>query len=139
MWGSAGADPQIPGVANAPATGGPDGSFEVPRNRCKLEAVRASKAQGRTREVVISVMWGGNWDGWGGGLFMVLTMLIVWGGLVWLVVYAIRASSRSDGRSTDGRSGDRSAIQILEERFARGEIDRNEFEERRRVLRSEAA
>jgi putative membrane protein len=29
-----------------------------------------------------------------------------------------------------------SAMQILEERFARGEIDRDEFEERRRALQS---
>jgi len=30
--------------------------------------------------------------------------------------------------------GDRSAIDILNERYARGEIDRNEYEERRRIL-----
>jgi putative membrane protein len=34
------------------------------------------------------------------------------------------------GYPTDGRA----ALDILRERFARGEIDKNEFDERRRVL-----
>jgi putative membrane protein len=80
--------------------------------------------------------WTGTWDGWWGGLLMFLAMLVFWGGLIWVIVYAVREFSRP--RET--RSGQRmSAIQILEERFARGEIDRDEFEERRRVLESKAA
>jgi len=79
-------------------------------------------------------MWNANWDSWGGALVMSLMMLIFWGGLIWLIAYSIRGFSRSGGRDPD-----RSAIQVLEERFARGEIDRDEFEERRRVLGSKAA
>jgi putative membrane protein len=65
--------------------------------------------------------------------------------LVWLVflavlvvglVLVVRAlTDRSGGVSGAGGSTI-SAMQILEERFARGEIDRKEFEERRRTLQS---
>jgi putative membrane protein len=79
--------------------------------------------------------WTGTWNGWWGGLLMLLGMLVFWGGLIWVIAYAVREFSRS--RET--RSDRISAIQVLEERFARGEIDRDEFEERRRVLESNAA
>lgn len=39
------------------------------------------------------------------------------------------------GRSTAAREVVREALSILEERFARVDIDREEFEERRRTLR----
>lgn len=65
---------------------------------------------------------------------MALWMLAFWAGLILLVVWAVRIFSR------DGYSGSRSdqsagrALRILEERFARGQIDRDEFEERRSTL-----
>lgn len=49
------------------------------------------------------------------------------------IVVMVRALTERGGGS--GRSAS-SALEILEERFARGEIDRDEFEERRRALRS---
>lgn len=81
------------------------------------------------------MMWWGNWDGWGGALVMSIAMLVFWGGLILLVAYAIRESSRPRDRGNDAPS----AMRILEERFARGEIDRDEFEERRRILDPKAA
>ena len=49
------------------------------------------------------------------------------------VVVLVRAlTDRGAGTGSRGPS----AIEILEERFARGEIDREEFEERRRSLQS---
>jgi putative membrane protein len=72
------------------------------------------------------------WD-WFWGAFM---MLVFWGGLAAVIVFAIRAfggTSRSNsGDTTDART-------ILEARFAKGEISREEFEERKRVLNSRAA
>ena len=63
-------------------------------------------------------------------------MLLLWGGLVAVIVVAIRAfggTSRSaGGDTTDPKT-------ILEARFARGEISREEFEERKHVLESRAA
>ena len=49
------------------------------------------------------------------------------------VVYLVRALADRDAGSARSAS---SAVQILEERFARGEIDREEFEDRRRTLES---
>lgn len=48
------------------------------------------------------------------------------------VVYLVRALTDRDA----GARSASSALQILEERFARGEIDREEFEDRRRTLES---
>lgn len=66
-------------------------------------------------------MWGA-WD-WGlGGLAMVLLWMFVAGGAVWFVLTVHRPR------------GERRARRILEERFARGEIDAEEMRVRLRVL-----
>ena len=75
-------------------------------------------------------MWGG---GWGGMLFGFLMMVAVIAAIVVAVVLLTRAiGGGGRGRSTDGAGRD--ALGILEARFAQGEIDREEFEERRRIL-----
>ena len=80
------------------------------------------------------MMWTSDWDGWGGALWMSFMMLVFWGGLIWLIIYGVRRSSPPGHEVTAP-----TAIEQLEGRFARGEIDRDEFEERRRVLTSTAA
>lgn len=80
------------------------------------------------------MMWTGTWNGWAGSWAMLLGMVLFWGGLIWTVAYLARGSRPSDPRSVA-----RPAMEILEERFARGEIDRDEFEERRQALGRKAA
>lgn len=81
-------------------------------------------------------MYGYGFDGWGGGgmiggLFM---MVLFWGGLIALVVILVRWLDR-DGAARFGPASQRSsALHLLEERFARGEIDKDEFVERKRLL-----
>jgi putative membrane protein len=65
----------------------------------------------------------------GGWLFMVLLPIVV----VALVIWALSASGRGFWARGD-QDKEWSALQLLEERFARGEIDREEFERRREVL-----
>jgi putative membrane protein len=76
------------------------------------------------------MMWGDGW-GWGwiaGGLMM----LVFWGGLIALIVYFVRGRARSS--EPGEKQTTRDARDILAERFARGEISGEEFEERKRVL-----
>jgi len=61
----------------------------------------------------------------GGGLMWLFWILVILA-LVWLAVALVRGSS---GRMS------KSALEILDERFARGEIDREEFEKMREALR----
>ena len=75
-------------------------------------------------------MWGG---GWGGMLFGFQMMVAVIAAIVVAVVLLTRAlGGGGRGRPAGSARGD--ALDILEARFARGEIDREEFEERRRIL-----
>jgi putative membrane protein len=57
-------------------------------------------------------------------------MIVFWGSLIVLVVLLVRWLSGGGG-ALQSRS---SALQILQERFARGEIDKEEYEERRKIL-----
>ncbi len=76
-------------------------------------------------------MWDGGWHGWlfGPVMMILLVALVVVG-----VVLAIRWSG-GDGRGgPSGGPPQRTPRDILNERFARGEIDKEEYEERRRIL-----
>jgi putative membrane protein len=74
--------------------------------------------------------------GWGMGGLMFgggLVMLLFWGGLILLVVLLVRWLGGVSPPAGSERPG-QSALAILEERFARGEIDQQEFENRRKIL-----
>lgn len=70
-------------------------------------------------------------NGCGGMLLWSLLFLVLIVGGIWLAVRAFQGAGGS-GSSTTGSS----AMGVLEERFVRGEIDREEFEDRRRALES---
>jgi putative membrane protein len=70
----------------------------------------------------------GGW-GWGGWLAMTLTMLAFWGLVAWVVLNVVR---QPGGRREPGPD----AEEILAQRFARGEIDEDEFRQRREALRA---
>ncbi len=78
-------------------------------------------------------MWGG---GWIGMLFGFLMMAAVIAAIVALVIFVVRVVG-GQGRPAGG-GGSRAALDVLEARFARGEIDSQEFEERRRLLGEES-
>ncbi len=68
--------------------------------------------------------------GWGPGSgWMLLWMALFWAGTILLIIWGVRQITRSSRQ--DGSR----ALEILEERYARGEIDREEFESRRHDLR----
>jgi putative membrane protein len=78
---------------------------------------------------VVVMMWG---DGWG-WLAGVLMMLVFWGALLVLVLFVVRGfRTRSSG---EAQPSDRPiAEETLAERFARGEISQEDFEQRGKVL-----
>lgn len=67
------------------------------------------------------------------GLGVVIFLGLIIGG-AYLIIRAIRGDGRPGDRGSGDVRGPSNAAAILEERFARGEIDRDEFEERRRTL-----
>ena len=70
--------------------------------------------------------------GWGGGLWMLGGLLLVIGAVV-LVAWLVTRSSRAGGPASQGSSGP-TPSQILGERFARGEITTQEFEQAKKAL-----
>jgi putative membrane protein len=74
---------------------------------------------------------------WGGGWFLMPLMMVFWlallVGAVILIVRWLGASGRIEPRRTKAGSD---ALDILRARFAKGEIDKAEFEERRALLES---
>jgi len=80
------------------------------------------------------MMWWYVGSGWGGWLAMGLMMVVTWGLLIFGGVAVWRAVSRTDRgpRPADTPTPER----LLDERFARGEIDVDEYTHRRELLRS---
>lgn len=70
--------------------------------------------------------------GFGGGIFGFALMILFWGlvivGVVFLIHSFFRKSSAGDVREEDA------ALEILRKRYARGEIDRKEFETKKKDL-----
>ncbi|HEU4515336.1 MAG TPA: SHOCT domain-containing protein [Nocardioidaceae bacterium] len=80
-------------------------------------------------------MWGMHDGlGWGGWLLMGLMTLLVVGLLVGLVLLVVRSTSGRGAVSGSGAPAS-TAEHLLDERFARGEIDEEEYLRRRSVLR----
>jgi putative membrane protein len=86
--------------------------------------------------VLAQERWDGTWGMhpmfwmWGaGGIVMLVMMLVFWALVIAGIVVGIRWLVRPGG----GGARDQ-ALEILRERYARGEIDREEFEARRRDL-----
>jgi putative membrane protein len=79
-------------------------------------------------------MWHGYYSG--GGWWMLGLGFLFWGSIIALIVWAARRgwSDRSDRQAT---SSDKRPIDYLKERYARGEIDRDEYERVKRHLREE--
>jgi putative membrane protein len=73
-----------------------------------------------------------------GGLFLVFLIIPVafWIGLIALIFLGIRWLIRQNAtdRSRIAQPPEDTALELLRQRYARGEIDATEFEERRRTL-----
>jgi len=73
--------------------------------------------------------YGGYGMGWFGGIFMIVVWGLVIVGIVLLVRWLV-ASSKKHGTGSDADS----PLEILKRRYARGEINKEEFEEKKKDL-----
>ena len=73
---------------------------------------------------------GGHGMGWFGGIFMLVFWVLIIVGIVFLIRWLIHSTK---GQAGSAQGGSR-AIEILQERYARGEIDKEEFEEKKKDL-----
>lgn len=80
-----------------------------------------------------SMMGPGMMGGWGMGWFGIIFMLIFWVmvivGLVSLIKWLIQTTSREKSETSGSQ-----VLDILKERYARGEIDKRKFKEMRKDL-----
>lgn len=72
--------------------------------------------------------WDGNWS-WAAWAAMTITMIGFWALVIWAVATFVR------GNASAGPDRRRDPEEILAERFARGEINEDEFRDRRDLLR----
>ena len=77
-------------------------------------------------------MMGYGWDGGGGGFWMLIGLLLLIA-LIVLVVWAVMHRSRT-GRAATHDLSRPTRNEILRDRFARGEITSQEFEDAKKVL-----
>jgi putative membrane protein len=98
-------------------------------------AAQVAEIPGRTAPFYYGhdMMWGGGqWGGFGmvlGPIFMILILVAIIAG----VIYVLRLVGGL-GLVGGGHPAHDRALAILKERFAKGEIDSKEFEERKKLL-----
>jgi putative membrane protein len=75
-------------------------------------------------------------DGWGAGsmIFGGFAMIVFWAVTIALIVLLVRWLVGSEPLRRAERGAGKTPLEILKERFAKGEIDKNEYEERRKLL-----
>ncbi len=76
-------------------------------------------------------MWGSGWGGWFYGPMKMIFWLVLMVGAVVLVLRWLGVTEKPGRRSSKPGPD---AMDLLRERFAKGEIDKAEFEERRALL-----
>ncbi|MGM0557805.1 MAG: SHOCT domain-containing protein [Myxococcota bacterium] len=76
-----------------------------------------------------------DWHGWGGHMFGWWGLIIMFLFIVALAVVVLR-SGGDNGRAAQPLDEPDSPMDILEKRYASGEIDREEYEQKKRDLES---
>jgi putative membrane protein len=81
------------------------------------------------------MMWGQGFS-WGWMFFGGFMMILFWGGIIALIVLAVRGLTGSGSSTVNSAPANTSgsALRIVKERYARGEITKEEYDEMRRDL-----
>lgn len=78
-------------------------------------------------------MWGDYGMGWGWGIFGAIHMVLWW--VLLIVGIAVLVRWLMAGTPGGARESSNRALEILEERYARGEIGKEEFDAKKRDLK----
>jgi putative membrane protein len=76
----------------------------------------------------------GNMMGYGGFGFGWIFSIIFWALIIWAIVALVRAVNGKGGSSWMNQDKEDSAMKILKERYAKGEISKEEFEQKRKDI-----
>jgi putative membrane protein len=77
-------------------------------------------------------MMGWDWNTWGWGMgLMMFFGVVFWGGIIALIVWAVTRLTRRNNQSDGGKT---SPLDIARERYARGEITKEQFEQLKKDL-----
>jgi len=83
-------------------------------------------------------MWNAGYGGmgWIGWTITAVVLVLIFAALITAVVFTVRVAT-GGGHRTSGTSSVRAAEDILAERFARGEVDQDEYRQRTAALREQ--
>lgn len=70
--------------------------------------------------------------GYGMGFFGIFFMALFWIGVIWFIVWLVRHSKMLE--NTNISPQEKNPIQILKERYAKGEINKKEFDEMKKDI-----
>lgn len=79
-------------------------------------------------------MMNGGYGFAGGGIFGIIISIVMVIGIVFLVGYLFVSFSRSN--NNNDRTEKKTSLQILEERYAHGEIGEEEFKQKKKTLKN---
>ena len=86
--------------------------------------------------------YGGGWGmggpgmmgGWGMGWWGFIPMLLFWGLIIAGVVFLIKVLAQGRAKTGSGFSETSNALEVLKERYARGEITKEEYRQMKKVI-----
>ena len=90
------------------------------------------------RTVPLADTWmHGDW-GWGWMSLMMVMMVLFWGAIIFAVVWLVRGAAQGGWTSGGTPARKETPLEILERRFAEGDMTEDDYRARREVLTSEA-
>jgi putative membrane protein len=85
-------------------------------------------------QTLLATTWMHSDVGWGWMVLMMVVMVLFWGAVIFGIFWLIRGAARGDWRHSERATDKESPVDILDRRFAEGEITPEDYQARRNVL-----